>query len=42
LGLPPVSGLAFGIIRRIRELTWAGIGMAFLTTFRVNKEKPAN
>jgi uncharacterized protein (TIRG00374 family) len=42
LGLPPVSGLAFGIIRRIRELTWAGIGMAFLTTFRVNKEKPAS
>ena len=38
LGLPPVSGLAFGIIRRIRELAWAGVGMAFLTTFR-NPEK---
>ncbi len=34
LGLPPVSGLAFGIIRRIRELAWAGIGMALLMTFR--------
>jgi uncharacterized protein (TIRG00374 family) len=40
LGLPAVSGLAFGIIRRIRELAWAGIGMAFLLTFRVNKGKP--
>lgn len=38
LGLPPVSGLAFGIIRRIRELTWAGVGMTFLATFR-NSEK---
>jgi uncharacterized protein (TIRG00374 family) len=38
LGLPPVSGLAFGIIRRLRELTWAAIGMAFLATFR-NQEK---
>ncbi|MDI6852532.1 MAG: flippase-like domain-containing protein [Deltaproteobacteria bacterium] len=34
LGLPAVSGLAFGLIRRVRELTWAGIGMAFLTSFR--------
>ncbi len=38
LGLPPVSGLAFGLIRRIRELTWAGIGMAFLTTFREQRQ----
>lgn len=37
LGLPPVSGLAFGLIRRVRELTWAGIGMAFLATFREKK-----
>jgi glycosyltransferase 2 family protein len=34
LGLPPVSGMAFGLIRRIREIFWAGVGMAFLTTFR--------
>ncbi len=39
LGLPPVSGLAFGIIRRLRELTWAGVGLAFLTTFRGSGEK---
>jgi glycosyltransferase 2 family protein len=37
LGLPPVSGLAFGLIRRIREIVWAGVGMVFLTTFRVPK-----
>ncbi len=34
LGLPPVSGLAFGLIRRIRELTWAGLGLACLFTLR--------
>ncbi|MEJ5328786.1 MAG: lysylphosphatidylglycerol synthase domain-containing protein [Desulfobaccales bacterium] len=34
LGLPPVSGLAFGLIRRLRELTWAGLGVACLLTFR--------
>jgi uncharacterized protein (TIRG00374 family) len=38
LGLPPVSGLAFGIIRRIRELAWAGVGMALLATFQEKKE----
>ncbi len=40
LGLPPVSGLAFGIIRRIRELAWAGVGMAFLATFPNAERKP--
>lgn len=39
LGLPPVSGLAFGIIRRIRELTWAALGVACLVTFREEKTK---
>jgi len=34
LGLSPVSGLAFGLIRRLRELTWAGLGIACLLTFR--------
>jgi len=28
LGLDPAKGLALGILRRIRELTWAGVGMA--------------
>lgn len=27
LGLPPSLGFAFGIVRHIRELTWAGLGM---------------
>ncbi|MBW1992129.1 MAG: flippase-like domain-containing protein [Deltaproteobacteria bacterium] len=39
LGLPPVSGLAFGIIRRIRELAWAGVGMALLATFREKRQE---
>ena len=34
LGLPPVAGLSFGLIRRVRELTWAGAGLACLLTFR--------
>jgi hypothetical protein len=33
LGLPPAAGLSFGLIRRVRELTWAGIGLACLSTF---------
>jgi uncharacterized protein (TIRG00374 family) len=37
LGLSPVSGLAFGRIRRIREIFWAGVGMVFLTTFQPSK-----
>lgn len=27
LGLDPAKGLALGILRRIRELTWAGVGL---------------
>lgn len=30
LGLSPVAGLSFGLVRRIRELTWAGVGLACL------------
>ena len=30
LGLDPALGLAFGIARRIRELSWAGIGLLIL------------
>jgi hypothetical protein len=30
LGLNPVQGLAAGVICRIRELTWAFIGLAIL------------
>jgi hypothetical protein len=32
LGLPPVAGLSFGLIRRVRELTWAGVGLICLST----------
>ncbi len=31
LGLDPAKGLAMGILRRIRELTWAGIGLLLLS-----------
>lgn len=31
LGLDPAKGLALGILRRIRELTWAGIGLLLLS-----------
>ncbi len=31
LGLDPAKGLALGVIRRIRELTWAGVGLLILT-----------
>ncbi|MDE2290701.1 MAG: flippase-like domain-containing protein [Elusimicrobia bacterium] len=27
LGLPPRAGLAFGLVRHARELTWAGLGL---------------
>ncbi len=30
LGLPPASGFAFGLIRHVRELTWAFTGMAVM------------
>lgn len=31
LGLDPAKGLAAGIVRRIRELTWASVGLAILS-----------
>ena len=37
LGYPAVAGLSFGIIRRVRELTWAGVGVACLASFRRKK-----
>ncbi|TPW18607.1 MAG: hypothetical protein FD126_3378, partial [Elusimicrobia bacterium] len=27
LGLPPASGFAFGVVRHIRELAWAALGL---------------
>lgn len=34
LGLAPAQGLSFALLRRIRELTWAGIGLALLSTLQ--------
>jgi len=31
LGLDPAQGLSFAIMRRIREMTWAGIGLLVLS-----------
>lgn len=33
LGLPAQSGLAFGIVRHIRELSWASMGLAIYSVF---------
>jgi glycosyltransferase 2 family protein len=35
LGLDPAQGLAAGVIYRIRELTWAFIGLAIMARFRL-------
>jgi uncharacterized protein (TIRG00374 family) len=32
LGLPATAGLSFAIVRRLKELIWAGIGLAFVHT----------
>ncbi len=34
LGLSPTSGLAFGIVRHVRELVWAGTGLLLYNTYR--------
>jgi uncharacterized protein (TIRG00374 family) len=42
LGLPPASGFAFGLIRHMRELTWAFTGMAvmaFSPRFAATRER---
>jgi len=31
LGLPPTQGLAFGLVRRVRELAWAAVGLTLLS-----------
>ena len=31
LGLPPAQGLAFGLLRRVRELAWAAVGLTLLS-----------
>lgn len=34
LGLPAASGMAYGIVRRVREVAWIGLGCAFLPVSR--------
>jgi hypothetical protein len=34
LGLGAPAGLSFTLIRRVRELAWAGLGFLALTTLR--------
>lgn len=34
LGLPPASGFALGIVRRLRELVWGLVGLAMLGLYR--------
>jgi hypothetical protein len=31
LGLPPAKGLALGVIRRVRDLTWSALGLMILS-----------
>jgi len=40
LGLDPAKGLTLGIVRRTRELTWAGIGLLFLSRRQLGKTDP--
>lgn len=42
LGLTAHAGLSYGIIRRVRELVWAGIGLIFLMSYGVKNGSPAN
>lgn len=37
LGLDPTKGLALGLARRIRELTWAGVGLTLLARDQVRR-----
>lgn len=36
LGLDPAKGLALGIVRRIRELTWASVGLLILSRHQLS------
>jgi hypothetical protein len=40
LGLDPVKGFALGLARRIRELTWAGVGLALLARHETRAVPP--
>jgi hypothetical protein len=40
LGLDPARGLTVGVVRRIRELTYAGVGLAALGALTVRPTTP--
>ncbi len=40
LGLSPAQGLSFGILRRIRELAWAGAGLVLLSRLQADLRRP--
>jgi len=42
LGLPATAGLSFGLVRRVRELIWAGVGLACLSSFPNVQAGPAD
>jgi hypothetical protein len=39
-GLPGAAGLSFSLIRRLREATWAVIGLAALAGFKARPAGP--
>jgi uncharacterized membrane protein YbhN (UPF0104 family) len=40
LGLPGAAGLSFSLVRRLREATWAVIGLAALAAFKAHPDGP--
>ncbi len=42
LGLGPAAGMSFGLVRRLREATWAGIGLVVFALMRQRNEGPAS
>ncbi len=41
LGLPGAAGLSFTLIRRLREATWAVIGLVALAVFKAHAPEPS-
>lgn len=37
LGLPPAKGLALGIIRRVRDLSWSALGLLILSRYQLQR-----
>ena len=42
LGLDPAKGLSFGILRRVRELAWAGIGLVIFSRLQAAPRPSTN